>query len=207
MDDKIVKIKKHIDQLAYAKENSPNKEKGGVSVSCDISGESNTIQNASKIEVNNHYHNKQAHIEKMLKGDDSALQQGRKIIEERKQGKKVEPENMTPKEYRNFKVGLWDGVERKVYRYDWTPFAWERLEPSKEPVRFVDKKPQKIERRQLERRMKPERIQFEERRTEKRRQQDKLDNITYYSCLAFSFAVLLTLTIGVIVKNTNIVGG
>ena len=67
MDDKIVKIKKHIDQLADAKENSPKKEKGGVSVSCDISGESNTIQNASKIEVNNHYHNKQAHIEKMLK--------------------------------------------------------------------------------------------------------------------------------------------
>ncbi len=183
-------------------DNAPKQADAGTAF--HVTGERATVNHANEQHI--HYYSENMNIDKMLKCDDSAKQQGREAVRERKQGEKIEPCYMTPKEYRNYKAGLWDGVERKKYRYNWTEFEWERLEATTEPVRFVDKKPQKLERRQLERRVKPKRVEFEERRNEQRRKQDQLDHLTYYGCLLFSFFVLLTLTVGVIVTNVNFEG-
>ena len=109
--------------------------------------------------------------------DDSAEQQGRKAIGERKLGVKVKTEHMTPKEYRNFKADIWDGIERRPYIQNWESWTWEAPEAQIKALRIVDKKPKVIEKRQSDRRVKSARVEHKERREESRRQQDRLDVI------------------------------
>lgn len=163
-------------------------------------GEQATMNVAKAIHQTIHHYGVQE--SQAAKIDRSALEQGRHIVSERTKGEKVEPKHMTPKEYRNFNAGLWDGIENKDYRYNWSPMEWEKIKVENKPKRIVERQPINLERRQKDRRHKSTRLQIEERRSEERRKQDKLDAITYRVCLSISFLIILTITIGVIATHS-----
>ncbi len=121
--------------------------------------------------------------------DDSALLQGRKVIGVRKLMEHVNTANMTPKEYLNYKAGIWDGVERNENAYNFTPHIWE------------SDKEEAIDKRTKERRINKLRNK-NNRRSKAQRSTDKLDLLVYRICFNFSVLTLLFLGVMVIIFNT-----
>ena len=54
-----------------------------------------------------------------------AIQQGREAIGDRKMGEKIDPKHMTPKEYYNFKLKVWDGIETREHKQNFTAWKWD----------------------------------------------------------------------------------
>jgi len=60
------------------------------------------------------------------KFDDSAIKQGRHKISIRQMGNITNPMHMTPKEYKNYSSGLWDGIERLDNRFNYEPWDFNK---------------------------------------------------------------------------------
>lgn len=120
MDDKIKFLKDHIDKKASEKTNeTQHVVGGGVSISVShMAAEGSTVNTAHTIINNNHSSSD-------FRFDDSALQQGRKALDRRNIGDVVDVKFMTYKEYQNYVSEIWDGVERRINRYNWTAWDWE----------------------------------------------------------------------------------
>lgn len=78
----------------------------------------NTIIQGSHNNVTNHNNN--YHYNE--KQDKSAEEQGRSPEHTRNVGDLINPMHMTPKEFKNYKNGLWDGIERFKNKYSYEPW-------------------------------------------------------------------------------------
>lgn len=123
--------------------------------------------------------------------DDSAEVQGRKKVSLRQHGDPIDPKHMTPKEYRNFTGGIWDGIERRDGIYNWTPYT------------FVKASDKPVERRNLGNRRKNKQSYKgkNNRANAARRFSDKLEVGVYYFCFSFSFLIFLFFLIGALIKE------
>lgn len=125
-----------------------------------------------------------------MRYDDSAERQGRERVSLRNHGDKVDLKHMTPKEYRNYTGGIWDGIERRDGIYNWTPY---KFDP-------VSAKP--VERRMEDRRKRKQPYKGKNKRiSSARRYSDKLEVGVYYFCFSFSFLIFLFFLIGALIKE------
>ncbi len=59
------------------------------------------------------------------KGIKEALSQGRKPLRPRLLGQRVRQGHMTPREYKYFTAGIWDGIETRHGAFDWDLWDWD----------------------------------------------------------------------------------
>ena len=133
----------------------------------------------------------------------------RTIINYRKIGDQVNPENMTHKEYINYlchKFGFrisagWDGVEKRHYRANWSEDKSYNIKTRDEALEFlgiskVQEAPDGIEKRlKKDRRSNSKDIRknkVERRSTKQRRQEDMRNHITYYVNVFVLLALLIS---------------
>lgn len=133
----------------------------------------------------------------------------RTIINYRKIGDQVNPENMTHKEYINYlchKFGFrvaqgWDGVEKRHYRANWSEDKSYNIKTRDEALEFLGitktpEAPDGIEKRyKKDRRSNSKDIRknkVERRSAKQRRQEDMRNHITYYVNVFVLLALLIS---------------
>jgi GGDEF domain-containing protein len=144
------------------------------------------------------------------KRDDSAEVAGRNIIGYRQIGDKVDPLNMTRKEYTHFlcrkfgfKVGKgWDGIEARHHRPNWSIDESHNVETLEDAAKFLElpllpSAPDGVEKRKSIRRsgQKDIRKKKVERRTKGRRKADLEANIAYIGTATGAIAMMFSWTV------------
>jgi len=113
--------------------------------------------------------------------DISALKQGRQVVSDRKVGDLVNVKNMTPKEYRNYKISFWDGVETREGAKNWEEFEW----PQSSGEKNSD------DRRSSHRRLNKSPYNGKSRRSKSRRQEDFYNVFIYYMMMFVTVCIIL----------------
>lgn len=128
--------------------------------------------------------------------DDSAVKQGRQATSLRKIGDKIDIKHMTPKEYKSFKFGLWDGVELRRDAYNWEAFKWN---DETEVKTYVNRRIQHERRRRKE--ATKGRI---DRRSAVQRKSDQMDAKAFWICSSIAEGILwvwaLIILVSVVIK-------
>lgn len=169
-------------------------EVGGITVSnSTVSG---SVLAGGNSTVTAHFHGKEDRF------DDSAKLQGREPIRERKYGEKIHPKHMTPKEYRNFEAGIWDGIETRKGLWDWT--AWDWTTSKEVAPKSAKKTKPTVERRQVpDRRTKMAGYNGKNKRKKPRREDEMRDLLAFHICSSIAFLTVFVLMVLVIFYNID----
>ena len=141
----------------------------------------------------------------------------RTIINYRKIGDQVKPDNMTSKEYINylchqfgFRIAAgWDGVEKRHYRANWSAEQSHNIKTRDDALDFLGitktpEAPDGIDKRSLDRRFNHKKFNGNNKRKYVRRKDElkakKQDTILYYSALGLGFGIVM-ITYGIIIEG------
>lgn len=143
------------------------------------------------------------------KVDNSAIDQGRAVIAIRQRGERVNPVNMTPKEYENYlyfqfkipgKRG-WNGVERSDFAKTWEPDYSQNITTKEDALDYLGIKETKKSPDGVEKRVRTSRRSGQkdlrknkiDRRTLKQRRKDDLtNNLTYFITMGILLVSLIS---------------